>query len=189
MQWRNHSNSYGIISIGLHWLLAIALLAMFIVGTWMVDLSYYSEWYHRAPELHKAAGVVILLLMVVRLIWRWSNPRPAPLGKVKWQNRSAELLHQLFYLLVILIAVSGYLISTAEGKGIDVFGLFTLPALNWQFELQADRAGIIHKYLAWAFMLLVGLHLGAALKHHFINRDNTLKRMLNPLKGDIHADS
>lgn len=188
MQWRNRENSYGIISIGLHWLLAIALLGMFAVGTWMVDLGYYSEWYHRAPELHKTTGIVIFALMLLRLLWRWSNPKPIALGKVVWQNRAAEVVHQLFYLLVILIAVSGYLISTAEGQGIDVFGLFTVPALDWGFELQADRAGDIHAALAWALIILAALHITAAFKHHFINHDNTLKRMLKPLKGDDHAN-
>lgn len=188
MQWRNRENSYGIISIGLHWLLAIALLGMFLVGNWMVDLGYYSEWYHRAPELHKAAGIVIVALMLLRLLWRWNNPKPIALGKVAWQNGIAEIVHNLFYLLILFIAVSGYLISTAEGQGIDVFGLFVVPAFDWQIELQADRAGVVHEYLAWTFIVLVGLHVGAALKHHFINRDNTLKRMLKPLQGDDHAN-
>lgn len=180
MQWRNQQTHYGVISISLHWLLTVALISMFAVGTWMVDLTYYSEWYHRAPELHKAAGVMVVALMILRLLWRWNNPKPTPLAKVAWQNSLAENVHRLFYLLVLLLAVSGYLISTAKGQGIEVFGLFTLPALDWQFELQADRAGLMHKYLAWSLIGLVVLHSGAALKHHFIDQDRTLKRMLKP---------
>ncbi|BBP44715.1 cytochrome b [Thiosulfatimonas sediminis] len=180
MQWRNTQHSYGVLAISLHWFLAVALFGTFLLGNWMVDLTYYDDWYHRAPELHKALGVLILGLMLLRLIWRWGNPKPLPLGKIAWQNRIAESVHHLFYWLVLGIGFSGYLISTAEGQGIDVFGLFTVPALDWHFELQADRAGLIHQILAWSFITLALLHLSAALKHHFIHRDRTLTRILKP---------
>ncbi|MBO1924836.1 cytochrome b [Thiomicrorhabdus sp. 6S3-12] len=185
MQWRNDKNGYGLVAITFHWLLAVALLGLFWLGTWMVDLSYYHNWYHEAPSLHKSIGVIVVGLMLLRLLWRWSNPKPAVLGTSPMQNFLAESAHLTFYLLVILLGLSGYFISSAEGEAISVFGLFSIPALPWQFEQQADIAGEVHEIIAWTLIALVVVHLAAALKHHFINQDKTLKRMLTTSKGDI----
>ncbi|VEN37195.1 unnamed protein product [Callosobruchus maculatus] len=79
MQWRNSSSRYGIISMCLHWLFALAVYAMFGLGLWMVTLSYYDGWYHQAPELHKSIGVLLMMGLVFRIIWRHvSPPPPAP---------------------------------------------------------------------------------------------------------------
>ncbi len=77
MQWRNSSRRYGIISIGLHWIFALAVYGMFGLGLWMVTLSYYDGWYHQAPELHKSIGVLLMLGLVFRVIWRHISPPPA----------------------------------------------------------------------------------------------------------------
>ena len=79
MQLRNSSRRYGIISISLHWIFAIAVYGMFGLGLWMVTLSYYDGWYHQAPELHKSIGVLLMLGLVFRAIWRHISPPPAPL--------------------------------------------------------------------------------------------------------------
>ena len=102
-----------------------------------------------------------------------AHPRHKP-----WELRLASLVHGLLYLLLIVIVLSGYLISTAKGQGIDVFGWFTLPALITGLPEQADRAGLVHYWLAISVLVLAGLHALGALKHHFIDRDNTLRRML-----------
>ncbi|MEN9464163.1 MAG: hypothetical protein RL217_344, partial [Pseudomonadota bacterium] len=70
MHWQNSSSTYGLISISIHWLVAIAVITMFVVGVWMVDLGYYDTWYHKAPFLHKSAGVLLLVVMLFRVIWR-----------------------------------------------------------------------------------------------------------------------
>ena len=86
------------------------------------------------------------------------------------------------YLLIFVIFSSGYLISTEDGRGIDVFTWFTVPSLGALFENQADIAGNIHFYAAWSLVIIASIHALAALKHHFINKDNTLRKMLGASK-------
>ena len=76
MQFRNTPKRYGWISISIHWISAITVIAMFALGLWMVDLTYYDEWYRTAPLLHKGVGVMLLLLTLFRLLWKWLNPKP-----------------------------------------------------------------------------------------------------------------
>lgn len=139
MQLRNSPFRYGAISVALHWLVAITVYGMFALGLWMVTLSYYDGWYHRAPELHKSIGIVLMLVPVVRLIWRRLSPPPAPLASYSRLTRvSAVVAHIALYLLLFGILFSGYLISTADGKPISVFGLFEVPATFADAGSQAD---------------------------------------------------
>lgn len=179
MQWRNTPSQYGHFSVLLHWLMALAVYGMFALGLWMVTLGYYDVWYHRAPELHKSIGIVIFLFLLVRVIWRFVSPPPPPLSSYSRLTRvSAVAVHVLLYLLLFAILLSGYLISTAEGKPVSVFGLVEIPAIFSGAGEQADTAGDIHLWLAWSVVVLSVLHAVAALKHHFIDKDVTLKRML-----------
>ncbi|QSX38102.1 cytochrome b [Shewanella sedimentimangrovi] len=181
--WHNNDQSYGWIAIGLHWLSAGLVLGLFALGLWMVDLNYYSNWYKTAPHWHKSLGLALLLLTLLRLLWRWLQTKPAPLAAHSaLEARIGRLVHGVIYLLMLLIMCSGYLISTADGRGIAVFNLFELPALPWQIPNQEDRAGELHALAAWSLMAMVGLHLLGALKHQFIDRDLTLKRILTPIK-------
>lgn len=179
MQWRNSSSSYGLVSIVMHWLVAIAVVGLFALGYWMVGLTYYSSWYRTAPDIHKSVGLLLLGLMVVRVIWRYFSSGPAPLAS---HGRMARLAtktgHGILYLGLFVLMISGYLISTADGRAISVFGWFEVPALITSIPNQEDIAGQIHEYLAWGLVIFSGLHALAALKHHFIDRDPTLKRML-----------
>lgn len=95
-------------------------------------------------------------------------------------QRVSHLTHLLLYALIFLIICSGYLISTADGRPIEVFGLFDLPSAGELFAEQADRAGVVHKFAAYGLIALAVIHALAALKHHFFDKDETLKRMLNP---------
>lgn len=177
--WRNTSRTYGIIAIALHWLIAIAVLGLFALGLWMVDLTYYDTWYRTAPSIHKATGVLLFLALVLRLLWRLANPPPSP--EPTWrpfERLVAGAVHGLLYVLLFAVMVSGYLISTADGRPIDVFGLFQVPATLTGVPNQADLAGDVHLVLAITLMVLAATHALAALKHHFIDRDRTLMRML-----------
>lgn len=185
MQLRNSPFRYGAISVVLHWLVAIAVYGMFALGLWMVTLSYYDGWYHQAPELHKSIGIVLMLVLVIRLIWRRLSPPPVPLASYSRLTRiSAVVAHVSLYLLLFAILFSGYLISTADGKPISVFGLFDVPATIADAGSQADLAGDIHLWLAWTVVILSVLHGLAAFKHHFIDKDDTLKRMLGKSSSD-----
>ncbi len=176
---RNTSQTYGIVSVVLHWLMALAIIGLFGLGFYMVDLDYYDPLYQRLPEIHKGVGILLVLVFVFRIVWRLTNPRPAPVeGTTPLEERAAGLVHHLFYLLIAVIVCSGYLISTADGRPIEVFGLFSVPATITQIPEQEDRAGLVHEYLAYGLIALVVLHAAAALKHHLVNRDETLRRML-----------
>ncbi|WP_435954265.1 cytochrome b [Dryocola sp. BD626] len=179
MQWRNTPDRYGHLSVLIHWLIALTVYGMFGLGLWMVTLGYYDGWYHKAPELHKSIGMIVLLVMVVRVLWRFISPPPPPLANYSKVTRvSAVAAHLLLYVLLFAILLSGYLISTADGKPVSVFGLFDVPATLSDFGAQADLAGTLHLWLAWGVVVLSVLHGLAALKHHFIDKDVTLKRML-----------
>ncbi|AER33195.1 cytochrome b [Pantoea ananatis] len=179
MLLRNSPGRYGWLSIFLHWSMALVIYAMFALGLWMVGLSYYDTWYHNAPEIHKSIGVILMLALIIRLIWRVVSPPPKPLSSYSPLVRiTAVVAHGLLYGLLIAILFSGYLISTADGKPVSVFGWFSLPAVLTGAGEQADLAGNIHLWLAWCIVILSVLHGLAALKHHFIDRDITLKRML-----------
>lgn len=188
MQIRNSPSRYGVISVALHWLMAIAVYGMFALGLWMVTLSYYDGWYHQAPEIHKSIGVLLMFGLVVRLVWRAISSPPPPLASYSRLTRvGAVTAHIALYLLLFGILISGYLISTADGKPISVFGLFEVPATLTDAGAQADLAGNIHLWLAWSVVILSVLHGLAALKHHFIDKDVTLTRMLGKSSSDSGA--
>lgn len=179
MQWKNTRTGYGLVAITLHWVVALTVIGLAILGLWMVDLSYYSPWYRSAPFWHKSIGMTLFAVMLLRLLWRWGNPSPAHLPTHKrWELSLAAVVHVLLYLLLFVIVISGYLISTATGQGISVFGWFEVPALISGLPSQADRAGLVHYWVALGVLGLAALHALGALKHHFLDRDDTLRRML-----------
>ena len=168
MQWRNSSNNYGLVSIAMHWLVAIAVVGLFALGYWMVGLNYYSGWYRTAPDIHKSVGILLFGLMLVRVIWRFVSPAPSPLRSHGRRTRMATKAgHGLLYGGLFVLMISGYLISTADGRAIGVFGWFEVPALITSIPNQADAAGLVHEYLAWGVLIFSGLHALAALKHLF----------------------
>ncbi|MGD2082915.1 MAG: cytochrome b [Chromatiales bacterium] len=179
--WRNTGRSFGLGAIVLHWLVALAVVGLFALGMWMVDLTYYDPWYRQAPDIHRSVGVLLFGVLALRIGWRVANPRPrAAPGVSPLEDRLSRAAHWSMDALILVVVVSGYLISTADGKAIDVFGLFSVPATFVGPENQADLAGKLHWYLALALMGLAGLHTLAALKHHFIDRNRTLMRMIRP---------
>lgn len=179
---RNSSTSFGWIHIAIHWLSAVAVFGLFAVGWWMVELDYYSEWYRTAPELHKSVGLTLLALTLFRIYWKLSNPKPVELAEKELEKQAGKTAHFILYALLLVIMISGYLISTADGRGIEWFGLFTVPSLGEFINNQEDFAGAIHKWAAYIIMGLVLVHALAAIKHHFIEKNDTLKRMIKPIK-------
>tara|TARA_R110000737_G_scaffold116947_3_gene149709 strand:+ start:1336 stop:1917 length:582 start_codon:yes stop_codon:yes gene_type:complete len=179
MSLRNTAQRYGLISVVLHWLMALGVIGLFSLGLWMTDLGYYSPYYTSAPFWHKSIGLVLAVLLVLRLVWRLANPKPDPLaGHRGWEISLSALVHLLLYLLLGIIVLSGYLISTAKGQGISLFGWLEVPALVTNLTDQADRAGAVHYWLAVSVIGLAALHALGALKHHLLDRDDTLRRML-----------
>lgn len=179
MRWRGDSDRWGAMAITFHWLTALVVFAQFALGLWMTDLTLYDRWYHAAPDLHKSIGSLLFALLLARLGWRGYAGRPQELaGQQRWERIVARWVHFMLYLLPFAVMVSGYLISTADGRPISVFGTFTLPATLYGLDGQEDIAGAAHLVLAVTLIGLALLHAGAALKHHFLDRDRTLLRML-----------
>lgn len=161
----------------LHWLSAMIVIGLFSAGFWMVDLTYYSEWYKTAPHWHKSTGLCLFIITSIRLIWKFISASP-PIEGSAFEKKAALSAHHLIYLLLFVLFISGYLISTADGRGIEVFNWFELPGLGSFIENQEDLAGLVHEYTAYCLIALSSLHALAALKHHFISKDNTLRKML-----------
>ncbi len=177
----NISKNYSLFARTLHWFSAFSILGLFGVGLWMVDLTYYSEWYKTAPYWHKSIGLILAAVTVFRFIWKHVTVQPLIEGKT-YEVLAAKLAHAVMYLLLFVLFASGYLISTSDGRGIEVFDWFVVPSMGELFENQPDIAGTVHYYAAFALIGLVVVHVAAALKHHFINKDNTLRKMIGVSK-------
>ncbi|MEZ9231670.1 cytochrome b [Vibrio amylolyticus] len=173
--------TYNLTARVLHWVSALAVFGLFGVGYWMVDLSYYSEWYRVAPHWHKSIGILLCVVTLVRIFWKKITESPDIEGH-KLEVLAAKVAHSAIYVLLFTIFTTGYLISTEDGRGIDVFGIFTVPGMGALFEGQADLSGQIHRIAAWALVIMSSLHALAAIKHHFITKDNTLNKMIGRIK-------
>jgi cytochrome b561 len=167
---------YGLVSRLFHWLMAIAIFALFGLGWWMVGLDYYSPYYHSAPDLHRSAGVLLLVALLLRGVWRLMNVKPSDAELTPFERMASRIVHAGFYPLLLALMLSGYFISTPDGRGIDVFGLFSVPSIVQQKGL-ADLAGLTHRMLAYTVMAVAAVHAIAALKHHFSTGSTILTRM------------
>lgn len=167
---------YGLITRLTHWIMALAIPAMFALGLWMVTLNYYSPYYRIAPDIHRSVGMLLLFLLVLRFVWRLANPKPGDAELKPFERAASRAVHWGFYPLLLALMVSGYLISTADGRPIEVFDWFSVPSFIQKKGLE-DTAGEVHEFLAYATIVLVVLHAAAALKHHFVDRSSILKRM------------
>jgi len=170
---------YNGFSVVLHWIVAFLVVSGFVLGVTMVDIPGLTPTKLRYFSWHKWIGITILGLACVRLLWRLSHPAP-PYGPAmpRWQRNMANLVHAGLYTLIFAVPVSGYLYSLAAGVPVVYLGLFALPAVidpnpEWKLVLKQ-----IHYWLNMTLLAGVALHLAAALKHQFIDRDDVLKRMM-----------
>ncbi len=165
-------------AIGLHWLMALLLIGTFGVGLYMTGLKL-SPFKLKIYSWHKWAGVAAFLLVFLRLAWRAGHrPPPLPAGMPRWQEIAAHGLHYLLYLLMIAIPLSGWLMSSAKGFRTVWFGVLPLPDLLAKNAELGDLLQIVHVSLNYGFAALLAVHVAAALKHHVVDRDDTLTRML-----------
>lgn len=163
----------------LHWLMALFIIANFFLGLTMVDIPGLTPTKLTYFAWHKWIGVTVLGLACLRLLWRRVHPAPTYFpGMPAWQEKTASGLHILLYVLFLGITLSGYLYTTAAGIPVVYLGLFQIPAL---FEPDQGLKAFFkttHFLMNRAMVCAVVLHVAAALKHHFIDRDDTLRRML-----------
>lgn len=179
--WRSGEDRYGLVAMGFHWTIALGMVGLVGLGAWMVGLTYYDPWYNDSLFLHKAIGIVILALALAKFGWKLADRKTGFGPEVKpYERAGATAMHWVLNALIVLVPITGYLISTSEGAPIDIFGLFEVPALFAISAETRDLAIDAHYYLAYGGIALVGLHAGAALKHHFVDKGSTLARMLMP---------
>jgi cytochrome b561 len=173
---------YGAVAIALHWVLGLSILGMFGVGLYMTDLPF-SPWRLKLYNWHKWAGVTILVLSVLRLVWRLTHRPPAlpqavTLGMPAWQTRAYHATHHAMYALFFVVPLMGWAYSSAAGFPIVWFGQIPLPDLLPVNKEFAELIKPLHEISAFALVGLAGLHIAAALKHQLIDRDGLLQRML-----------
>lgn len=172
---------YSTPAVMIHWITAALVLAALPLGLYMSDLTL-SPFKLKLISYHKWIGVTVLLLVVPRVALRLTRPRPAPQEGPAWQRKAAAATHRLLYCLLLLIPLTGWLMSSAKGFPVVYLGLVPLPDLVGKDAAIGDLLRNVHASLNYLLMLLLTLHIGAALKHHLLDRDNTLVRMLPILK-------
>jgi cytochrome b561 len=173
-----NSTRYTATAIGLHWLMVLLLAALFCVGLYMSDLPL-SPWKLKVYSWHKWAGVTAFLLALTRIVWRFAHRPPAlPDHMPRWQQLAAHAGHVLLYLLMFAIPVSGWLMSSAKGFQTVYFGVLPIPDLLAKDKELGDLLRLVHESLNWILIGVVAGHAGAALMHHFVDRDDVLTRML-----------
>ncbi len=170
---------YTMPAIVLHWLIALLIIGAFSMGLVMTDMPGITPTKLKYYSWHKWAGVTILALASLRLLWRLTHPAPAyPASLPAWQQGAANALHGLLYVLMFAVPLSGYFYTLASGYPVVYFGLFELPVLIDANPTLKPILKALHYWLNMALAASVALHIAAALKHQFIDRDGILKRML-----------
>ena len=169
---------YSLPAITLHWLIAVLIVGAFTLGLVMTDIPGLTPAKLRYYSWHKWAGVTVLALAALRLLWRLSHRPPAlPAAMPAWQQRAAHWLHALLYLLIFAVPVSGYAFTLAAGVPVVYFGVLPLPVLFGADPVLKPVLREVHYWLDMTLAAVVVLHVAAALKHHFIDRDGVLARM------------
>ena len=174
----NSSSRYGTVAQSFHWLIAGLIVTQFLLANWAADLPIGA---HKLGLLarHKSFGMTVLMLTVLRLLWRLKNPPPElPAGMSTLERRLARATHIAFYVLLFAMPLTGWVMSSAKNYSVSWFGLFTWPNLIGRNETAFEVLRSTHHVLGGALLGLAVLHLLAALKHHFWNKDDVLRRML-----------
>ena len=176
MSANNTSNFYGWVSKTFHWAMFFIILGQFWLGGNFKKDAYEGMG---LSKLHFSTGLLILLLILLRFAWRAKNPVPEmPEGTGKLQTLAAHGLHILFYVLLIGLPIIGVCIVQAKGGTVSFYGLFDIPRFVAKAESSADLAELLHETFAKITFLAILLHIGMALFHHYVKKDNVLRRML-----------
>ena len=174
---------YGYVAMTLHWVIAAMIVAQYFIAESAEELPLGIEKIE-TYALHKSLGITVLVLALARLIWRFVSPPPPAVEMPTWQTRAASAAHWGFYALLFLIPLSGWLYSSAEAFSVSWWGWVQLPDLIEPSESAADVLHEIHEIAFFVMLGLLVVHVGAALKHQFVDRDGALLRMLPRIGGN-----
>ncbi len=188
MLWRNTKDRFGLIHKGFHWIMAVIILLMLSVGFWMAGLPF-SPFKLEIYALHKSFGVLILMLLTGRILWRLFDRRPKPVPTLKWwEDALAKLVHLLLYFAIFSMCMTGLNMSAAAEFPVPFFGLFEIPPMIGKNEETFRFLRDMHELWALVIIGLLFLHFSGAFKHHLIDKDDTLRRMTTMklgIKGGI----
>ena len=178
----NTSRGYGWPARLLHWVIVVLIIAQFVLANMAESADSRMDMFILFAR-HKSIGITIFALALVRLIWRLINEQPElPMRMPPWQRLVSKSTHWLLYALIFALPITGLLGSAASNFPVTWFGFFTLPALIGPDEALADTLHEVHEICATGLAMVAGLHLLAALKHHFFNRDEVLRRMVRSVE-------
>ncbi|UPG89109.1 cytochrome b [Luteibacter aegosomaticola] len=177
MPTRSEPTRWSTVAKTFHWLMALLILGNGAFAFWMDGLKPSLNKINMFA-LHKSVGLTVLALFVLRLAWKMFDRRPPDEPAPRWQQIAAHTVHGFLYLLIVAIPLSGWAFNSAHGFPLQYFKQFNLPALVEKNEDLSNTLGTVHVYLFWLLLLVLVAHVGGALKHHFIDRDDTLRRML-----------
>ncbi len=182
MTIRNTTRRWGVIAQLLHWLIVLLVIAQFTLALLADDLPAGMKKLILLSR-HKSIGITILVLACLRLGWRWANPTPTlPTTLKPYERLLARGTHLLLYVLLLAIPLTGWMMSSARGFPVSWFGFLQLPDLVPKDRALYEVLLTTHETLAWTLAAVVALHVGAALKHHFMLKDDVLRRMLPATK-------
>ena len=168
---------YTMTAIVLHWLIAAAVIAQIIFGWWMQGIPKDPVGPRASAfNMHKSFGLTILVLMVIRLAWRATHRAPALPPMPPWQATAARINHGLLYVCLVVQPLSGYIGSAVSGFPVRYFGMM-LPSWAPKIVPLKDLLSVVHLFSSWILVAAIVLHIAAALKHQFVDRDNLLQRM------------
>lgn len=174
----NTDDAYGFVAQVFHWLVVVGISAQF-VWAWRIDQTDSIRSQFALINQHKSIGMTVLALVVLRLLWRLMNRIPPfPAGMSGWERAAASTAHWLLYALILAMPLTGWMYSSAAGFGAEFFGLLDIPDFVAQSERLERVFGTIHEWLAKAILLVVAIHVLAALRHQFLLKDGLLRRML-----------
>lgn len=179
---QNTHDRYGFLSKFLHWVMAAMIVALIAVGYYMTGLDKEDPGRINIYNMHKAVGALTLMLLILRIVWLRLSPAPELPGVFSdKEKRVTKGMQSLLYLLMVLVPVSGYVMSTAAGYPVSFFGLFDMPVLLEKNKPLADFAHEAHGLMAYATLAFVALHMAGAVKHRLLSRGSdadVLQRML-----------
>jgi cytochrome b561 len=178
---RNTASQWGWVAVTLHWVTVLAIVGLVLVGHWMQDLPNGPDKI-RIYALHKSVGLTVLALSLARLAWRLYAGAPIAVPMPRWQRIAAHASHFGLYALLLAMPLSGWLFNSASGFPLKWFGLVKMPALAAYDPALKQLARGLHENLGWALLGVAAIHAVAALKHHVLDRDATLQRMLPLLR-------
>jgi cytochrome b561 len=171
--------SYSAVTKVLHWLIALLIIGLIWLGWYLAGLSYFDKGYNVTLTIHKSLGMLALALAGAKILWAFLSPAPAFVDTIKpWERVAAKITYVVLYLMMVVIPVTGYAISTSAGSPVSFFGLFDIPAILPESDGIRDLVVELHYYLSYGVAILIVLHALSALKHQFIDKDGTFSRIL-----------